>query len=77
MFTFVKAGFAESFVRSIAKSNDAKTTVLGLVAAALLAAGLDWGKLINGDSTEIGKVAGAAVVALLGYYTNKPNAAKP
>lgn len=74
--TFVKGKFAEAFVSRLAMSNDTKATVLGLVAAAILASGVDWGKAIQGDSTELGKVAGAVVTALLGHYINKPDKPK-
>jgi hypothetical protein len=64
-----------SILKSIA-SNDKKTTVLGIVAGALLAAQIDFGALINGDSTAIGQAAGVVVATLIGYYTNKPDRAK-
>ena len=51
--------------------NDGKTTFLGVAGAALMAASINWAKLFAGDSGEIGKAAGALVVAALGYYTNK------
>jgi len=75
MLTFVKSAFAKSLVSKIASDNDTKTTVLGVAASALLASSIDFSKLINGDSNEIGKAVGAIVVALLGYYTNKKNKA--
>lgn len=73
MLTFVKADFAREAVKRIAASNDHKTTILGVVAGLLIAAQLDWGKLVNGDSVEMGKAAGAVVAGLVGYYTNKPD----
>jgi hypothetical protein len=71
LIAFVKGAFAKALVGKIATDNDTKTTVLGLVAAGLLAGQIDWGKLLNGDSAEIGRAVGCVVTALLGYYTNK------
>lgn len=68
---FIKVPFIKSCLGRIASSNDTKTTVLGVVAAAVLASEIDYGKLLNGDGGEIGKVVGVVVVALIGYYTNK------
>jgi hypothetical protein len=73
MLTFAKAAFAKSFVGSLAKDNDKKTTLLGIAAGALVASQLDWGKLIQADGAECGKAAGAVVAVLIGYYTNKPS----
>lgn len=52
-------------------NNDTKTTILGLAAGALLAAGIDWGKFFVGDHAEWSRAAGAVIVGLLGYWTNK------
>ena len=75
MVTFVKAAFAKGLLGKVASDNDTKTTVLGLAAGALLAGQIDFGKLMAGDSGEIGKAAGCVVAAAIGYYTNKPNKA--
>ena len=60
-------------------TNDNKTTVLGILGAALLAARLDWAALLKGDAAQLGLAVGVGVTALLGYYTNKTDAkpAKP
>ena len=72
MFAFVKADFLKSIVGTVAKSNDHKTTLLGALAASIMmGTQVDWGKLVNGDSSEIGKVVGAVIVGLIGYLTNK------
>jgi len=73
MMTWVKVRIIRSFLGGLANSNDTRTTVLGIVAAALLAAQLDWGKLLHGDPDQIGLAAGAVVAALFGYLTNKPS----
>lgn len=73
MLTFVKAAFAKSMVSKLANDNDTKTTILGLAASAVITSQIDFGKLLSGDSTEIGKAAGAVIAALIGYYTNKAN----
>lgn len=54
-----------------AMSNDAKTTLLGLVLGALTASNLDWGKLVSGDKTQVKLAVGAVVVTAFGYLTNK------
>jgi hypothetical protein len=68
---FIKADFLREALKRVASSNDTKTTILGVGAGALLAANLDWTKLLHGDSGELGKATGAVIVAALGYYTNK------
>jgi hypothetical protein len=73
MLTGVKARIIKAFVGSIAKSNDTRTTIMGIVAAALIAAQLDWTALLKGDPDQIGMAAGAVVAALWGYWTNKPD----
>lgn len=73
MFTFLKVDFTKAMLSRIANDNDAKTTVIGIIAAGILAAGVDWGKLFAGDSNEVGKVAGAVIAILFSYYTNKPS----
>jgi len=73
MLTFIKSDFAKAALSKLAHDNDTKTTVLGIAAAGLLTANLDWSKLFHGDSAELGKAAGAIVAILIGYYTNKPN----
>jgi len=72
MMMWVNVRIIRSFLRGLATSNDTRTTVLGIVAAALLAAQLDWSKLLHGDPDQIGLAAGALVAALFGYWTNKP-----
>lgn len=70
----IKANIVKTFVQNVAKSNDHKTTLLGAVAAGVLATQIDFSKLMLGDKTELSKAVGAVVLALLGYYTNKPDA---
>jgi hypothetical protein len=52
-------------------SNDNKTTIVGVVAAALIATKLDWALLLKGDSAQIATAAVAVLTAVFGYYTNK------
>jgi len=73
MLTGVKARIIKAFISSIARSNDTRTTIMGIVAAALIAAQLDWTALLKGDPDQIGMAAGAVVAALWGYWTNKPD----
>lgn len=76
MLDTIKASIAKGMLGKLADDHDTKTTALGVVAAGLLAANIDWSKLFKGDGTEIGKVVGALVVAAIGYYSNKPNGPK-
>lgn len=73
MLTTLKINFVKACLGGLAKSNDTKTTVLGLAAAALIGAQLDWAKLLHGDPQALGEAVGAVVAALIGYYTNKPD----
>jgi hypothetical protein len=73
MLNFIKADFAKGILAEIAGSNDTKTTILGVLAGALLAARLDWGKLLAGDSAAIGQATGACIAVAIGYYTNRPD----
>lgn len=73
MLTGVKARIIKAFIGSIARSNDTRTTIMGIVAAGLIAAQLDWTALLKGDPDQIGLAAGAVVAALWGYWTNKPD----
>ncbi len=71
MLDNIKGSIAKGFVSKIANDNDTKTTVLGFALSGLLTANIDFGKLFAKDPTELGKAAGALLVAGLGYYTNK------
>jgi hypothetical protein len=51
--------------------NDGKTTLLGVLMAALTAMQVDYVKLAHGDLFEIFKISTALLQALFGYYTNK------
>jgi len=75
MLTFAKVDFIKALLSKV--SNDNKTTILGFIASGLMAAKLDWGLLLKGDSGQLGILAGAIVTALLCYYTNKPDQPKP
>ena len=52
-------------------SADHKTTLVGVLGAALLTANIDFGKLLEGDSAQITNAVTAVVLALIGYFTNK------
>lgn len=52
-------------------SADHKTTVVGVLGSALLAANIDYGKLIEGDTPQVTNAVTAVVLALIGYFTNK------
>ncbi len=71
MLDNIKGSIAKGFVSKIANDNDTKTTVLGAALSGLLISNIDFGKLFAKDPGEIGKAAGAIIIGLLGYYTNK------
>jgi len=56
--------------------GDKGSTMLGTVAAALLTAGIDWSKLMQGPgtadgATEIGKIVGVVLLVLWGLKAGK------
>lgn len=67
----IKGSILGSAIKKVADSGP-RTTVLGFVAAAILADKIDYGKLFDGDPRQIGNLVGAVIVALFGYFTNHP-----
>jgi hypothetical protein len=67
--------FLREMLRKV--SNDDKASILGIVAGALVATKLDWGLLLKGDTAQMGTAAGAVIVAVIGFYTNRPDKRKP
>ena len=61
-----------SVLKSLATSNDTKTTVVGLLAGAvLLIPGLDMAQLLAGDPGQIAHVGASLLVAVLGFLATK------
>jgi hypothetical protein len=55
-------------------SNDHKATLLGLLGAAMQAAGIDWYLLLwRRDPRQLCALGVAVATALLGYYCNRPD----
>ena len=54
-------------------NNDGKTSILGVVLAAIIALNVNYTAVFHLDPAECGKLAGAVLTAILGYYVNKPN----
>lgn len=54
-----------------AMNTDKGTTILGVVIGGVVAANIDYSKLLAGDHTEVSKGIGAVVIALFGWLTNK------
>jgi len=70
---FIKSDIIKTVLKKVSSDPDTQTTVLGVAGGALLAANVDWGKVIGQhDGVEIGKAVGALIVAIFGFYTNKP-----
>lgn len=64
-----------STLKSLAMSQDTRTTITGMIAAVVLAVpGLDLAKLIAGDPLQIAHLAAALCVALIGWLATKPQA---
>jgi hypothetical protein len=61
-----------SFLNRLVTNPDTQTSALGITAGAIIAANVDYGKVIANDHGEQGKLLGAVVVGLFGYLTNKP-----
>jgi len=74
MLAVLKGDFVKDLLKTV--SNDNKATVLGVCAGALVATKLDWPLLLKGDSAQIGTAVGAVVCALIGFYSNRPDAKK-
>jgi hypothetical protein len=72
---FIKAQIVKTTLSNLANNNDLKTTILGVVLAGVQASNLDYGKLLQGDSTQIANAITAVLLAVFGYFTNKK--AKP
>lgn len=72
----IKGSIIGSIINNIAKSEP-KTTALGAVLAAIQLANVDYGKLVQGDPEQVGRVVAAVVTALLGYFTNHKNLVSP
>ena len=53
-------------------SNDKKATLFGFILAGLQAAAINYGKLVELDPVEAGKLAGVVVTAVLGWLINRP-----
>jgi hypothetical protein len=71
----IAAGALSSLLKSLATSKDTRSTVTGLIAAAVLAIpGLDLTKLIAGDPAQVAHVGSALLVAMIGWLATKPRA---
>ena len=57
-------------------SNDKKATFLGVILAGLQAGAIDYGKLVELNPAEAGKLAGVIVTAVLAWYINRPDKEK-
>lgn len=71
----IKGAFAKSFMKRML-DGDNGSTLLGAIAAALLASNTDFGHLMHGlksneDAEMWAKVVAVIVLAAWGYYTGK------
>lgn len=73
--SFVKGKVLASFIGKVADSEP-RTTVAGAALAGLIAAKIDYNKLVQGDPQQIGNAVAAVIVALIGYWTNNRNSRK-
>lgn len=51
-------------------ASEPRTSFLGLLGGGVIAAKIDYGKLIQGDPQQIGNLVGVVVVVLIGWFTN-------
>jgi hypothetical protein len=56
-----------------AMNNDGKASLLGVVLAAIIALNVNYTAVFHLDPAECGKLAGAVLTAVLGYYVNRPD----
>ena len=54
-------------------NNDGKTSILGVILAAIIALNVNYTAVFHMDPTECGKLIGAVATAVLGYLVNKPD----
>jgi hypothetical protein len=76
----LKGFLIRAFLKKIT-DGDTGSTILGAIAAALLAGNINWGEVTKGmhdqaSATEIGKVIGIVVLAVWGYFTGKKTGPK-
>lgn len=69
----VGATAIKSLLNSLAHSKDTQTTIVGVLAGAVLVIpGLDFSKLLAGDIEQICRLAAGLIVCVIGYYATKP-----
>lgn len=62
-------------LRSLAQDKNTRTTITGMIAAAVLAIpGFDLARLIDGDAAQIAKVISAVLVFLVGLFATREKA---
>lgn len=59
------------------KESEPVTTISGATVASVIAANIDYSKLLQGDPTQIGLAIGAVATGVLGYYTNHSKVVNP
>jgi len=67
--SLIKGKVIQTVVDKVAQSEP-RTTGLGFVLSGIVAANIDYNKLVQGDLQQIGNLVAAVVVALLGWFTN-------
>lgn len=65
----IKGKILKTAVNKVAASEP-KTSILGALLGGIVAANIDYNKLLQGDPQQIGNAVGAAVVVLLGWFAN-------
>ena len=70
--SLVKGKILGTVIDKIAASEP-RTTIAGAALAGLVAANIDYNKLVQGDPQQIGQAVAAVIVALLGYWANHKN----
>jgi hypothetical protein len=67
--TSVKGSILRRVIENV-RASEPRTSALGAVLGGIVAANIDYNKLLQGDPQQIGNLVAAIVVVLLGWFTN-------
>lgn len=74
--TLIKGKILGTVISKVAASEP-RTTIAGAALGGLIAAQIDYNKLLQGDPQQIAAAIAAVIVAVWGYFTNHPKATPP
>lgn len=71
---FSPGSLIRGILEKISKDNDIKTTVIGAILIAVLAAdNIDFNAILSGDTQGLINLSVVVLLAIFAYFTNKPN----